>query len=467
MKQSAITILGFICLATGFVSCKKQDDFLNVIPATNVSAIKTLNDVQSVLQNERVFNYSSSSKYGASSTDDYYLLAADYLNLATTDQNVYTWAKILFPAGSNSLDWSAPYKQIYYANTALDALSRMSIPDGNKTLANQLTGTALFYRSYAYYSLLQSYTLPYDSATAAQQLGVPLRLDVDISKLSTRANEKECYDQVIVDLKTATTLLPVNSQFPSQPNKVACNAMLARVFLGIGRYSEALVYANACLQLKNSLFDYNTIIPAPNFPGIADPNKQYPLSEMIYLSTFDAGPITNLKRARADTSLYAMYEANDIRKLVFFSNFYGYITFQGSYQFGGSGGYGLFDGLATDEVYLIRAECNARFGNKDNAMIDLNALLRNRYKKGTFTDRTATTADDALVQILTERRKELCFRGLRWTDLRRLNKESRFAVTLTRNINGTIYTLPPNDNRYALQIPDNEIQLSGIQQNPR
>jgi hypothetical protein len=56
---------------------------------------------------------------------------------------------------------------------------------------------------------------------------------------------------------------------------------------------------------------------------------------------------------------------------------------------------------------------------------------------------------------------------LRWIDLRRLNTDSRYAVTLTRNLNNQIYTLPPNDQRYVLPIPDLEIKLSGIEQNPR
>ena len=80
---------------------------------------------------------------------------------------------------------------------------------------------------------------------------------------------------------------------------------------------------------------------------------------------------------------------------------------------------------------------------------------------------TVTDADELLRIILQERRKELLFRSLRWTDLRRLNKDSRFAVTLTRKLNNDTYTLPPNDARYVLPIPQQEIEESGIQQNPR
>jgi len=84
-----------------------------------------------------------------------------------------------------------------------------------------------------------------------------------------------------------------------------------------------------------------------------------------------------------------------------------------------------------------------------------------------FPTYTATSANNALGQILAERRKELCFRGIRWSDLRRLNQDPTYAVTLQRLLNGTTYTLPANDLRYTLLIPLDEIQISGLQQNPR
>ena len=101
------------------------------------------------------------------------------------------------------------------------------------------------------------------------------------------------------------------------------------------------------------------------------------------------------------------------------------------------------------------------------AIQDLNALLAKRWKSGSFVPVTAMTSEDALKIILEERRKELVFRGLRWSDLKRLNKEPRFAVTLEKTIAGKEYVLPPNDNRYVFPIPSAVIQMSGIEQNPR
>lgn len=98
----------------------------------------------------------------------------------------------------------------------------------------------------------------------------------------------------------------------------------------------------------------------------------------------------------------------------------------------------------------------------------LNQLLLKRWRTGSFVPLTAANADAALLLILTERKKELAFSGsLIWYDLRRLNKDPRFAKTLKRTVNGVVYELPPNDNRYTFAIPDTEILLTGIQQNKR
>ena len=125
-----------------------------------------------------------------------------------------------------------------------------------------------------------------------------------------------------------------------------------------------------------------------------------------------------------------------------------------------------FTGLATDELYLIKAECLARRNHKEEALLYLNKLLEKRVKTGTFKPIIAVDIDETLQLILTERRKSLVWRSLRWTDLKRLNLESR-NITVTRNMGGHIYELEPNSLLYVLPIPNDEVKLSGITQNER
>jgi len=78
----------------------------------------------------------------------------------------------------------------------------------------------------------------------------------------------------------------------------------------------------------------------------------------------------------------------------------------------------------------------------------------------------SASTQGVLQLIIEERKKELVFRGLRFTDLRRLNKEDA-GITLNRIVNGREYKLLPNSLRYTLPIPDDAIAGSQIVQNPR
>jgi hypothetical protein len=158
-----------------------------------------------------------------------------------------------------------------------------------------------------------------------------------------------------------------------------------------------------------------------------------------------------------------MYDINDLRKTTYYTNiFSGRYNLKGSY----SGSIIPFTGLATDELYLIRAESNAKAGNIAQAMDDLNKLLDKRYKTGTFTPLQANSQQEALQFIRDERRKELAFRGLRWSDLRRYNKEGA-NIDLHRVLNGQIYTLEHNSKLYILPIPPDVISRGDLINNDR
>jgi hypothetical protein len=281
-------------------------------------------------------------------------------------------------------------------------------------------------------------------------------LHSDINNKNPRATLLQTYDQIIKDTKNSLLLLPDLPAYKTRPSKASAFAILARTYLDMGSYSQSLLYADSCIVLQPQLLDYNTIDAGSAFP--------FPMlnDEVIYHKTLYYFRIIGNRVAIPDSTIYASYDTNDLRKTLFFTIKNGLMRFRGGYD-----AFTGFGGIATDEMYLISAECNARLGNIDASINRLNTLLEKRWRTGTFTPMAASTADDALRLVINERRKELIFRGLRWTDLRRLNKDPRFAVTLTRNLNGTIYTLPPGDNRYVCPIPEKEIRLNGISQNPR
>ena len=347
-----------------------------------------------------------------------------------------------------------------YANTVLEGLQKLQPAPSQQEAWNQARGMALFHRGWAFFQLAQLFAKPYDAATAAQDLGIPLRLSADVEAVPTRQSVAETYRQILEDLQAAEALLPERPTVSQRPGKAAARQVLARTYLQLGDYAQALAAAEDALQLASALLDYNTLVTSAAFPF---PAKGQGNPEIVFYSNQFLLEILFAGRVQVDSVLYQTYDSLDLRRQAFFYYEGDKLSFKGSYE----GDYNLSTALTTGELYLTKAECQARLGQPEEALLTLNQLLARRYVSGTFEPLTMANTPDALGRILEERRKELLFRGLRWQDLRRLNKDPRFAKTLVRLIDGKRYELPPNDPRYVWPIPDNVVQASGLPQNPR
>lgn len=439
-------------------SCEK--DFLDKKPDNALLVPKTLEDLRALLDNSNtIMNYAPFlSVFG---TDDFYMTDNGFTSASSDVQNSYIWeAEIYLPTAAVT-DWNRMYQQVFYANVVMDGLKDIKKEAASQTEYNQVKGSALFYRAFAFYHLAQQFAAPYCAPAAGQTLGIPIRLLADVNLASGRGTLKQTYSQIVLDLEEALELLPVKGAFKTRPGKAAVLAMLARVYQTMEDYERAGEYATACLQLNTTLTDYNTLAVAGARPfpsALPDGNDEV----LFYCIMVNSGLTSAL--SGVDTELYRSYASNDLRKAAYFTDKgNGLINFKGSY----TGTANIFAGLAIDEVYLIRAESYARAGQTGKAMQDLNTLLQKRWKTGTFVPFSSQNADDALKMILTERRKELVYRNLRWTDLRRLNQDPRFALTLRRVLKAQTYTLAQDDKRYVFPIPANVIAASGIEQNPR
>ncbi|MCU1483191.1 MAG: hypothetical protein JWQ19_3977 [Subtercola sp.] len=455
IKYYSLAVL-FLIL-TVITACKK--DWLNVKPNKSLVIPTTAADFQALLDNiTSVFNINQPS-LSLVSDCDFYVADARYPGLSQTERSAYVWAATSdnFYSATTVDDWTLSYQRILNANVALTGLQSISVNPGEGSAYNNVKGSALFYRSYDYYNMAQLFCKPYVSSSANSDLGLPLRTSPNINITLGRSSVQQTYNQIINDLVTAAPLLTSTPLFPTRPSKQAVFGLLARVYLSQRNYAKAYVYADSCLRLQSDLIDYNQLNTADSYP-VPHFNK-----EVIFNSTL----ITYLSflpsRMIVDSTLYKSYASNDLRANIYFTILRGNPSYKGSYD----GSFNFFGGLATDEIYLIRAECAARAGDATSATNDFNTLMKNRFITGTYIPLTGLTPENVLSIILAERRKELCFRALRWTDLRRLNTETRFQTNLLRIISGTNYTLLPNSTRYVLPLDNNEISVGGLPQNPR
>jgi hypothetical protein len=463
--MTKINIFYFAVFAILFLgSCSKEKEFLDEKPNQSLIVPSSLSDFERLLNNQWVFNLASDPSLGNAASDEYYIPDVIFNSLSVDyHRNQYIWAPNIeqgSPGSTYGGEWKAAYEQVFYCNVVLEGLEKLSEQDKSGTLYNEIKGRALFLRSWAFYNLVQIYAMPYDPKTSHSYPGIPLRLSSDINAKSTRATIQECYDQILADVSSASRLLPEKGSYKTNPSAISSLGFLARIYLAMSDYEKALQYSELFLSKYNVLTDFNTLPAVRN----ASINTTF-LDEDVFQVSINTNSPASRQGARISQSFYNSYNDRDLRKTRYFRMNKGEIFFKGSYSY--FGGY-HYSGIATDEIYLIRAECYARNNQADLALQDVNHLLKYRWDaNAAFTPIVAGSAGEALKIILEERRKELLFRGLRWTDLRRLNKEPEFRTTLTRVVNGQQFTLFPNDKKYALPIPSEEVQLSGIQQNDR
>lgn len=451
MKTNVI-ILFFALIFINF-SCK---DYLDIKPDKKLVVLSTTAEAQALLNNI-LFNTAYPAS-GEIASDHYYVKDTDWLSVrALSERNAYIWAKDVFNESPRN-DWSLTYEKVYNANLVIDAIKEGKI-EGSLQDRNHVLGQALFFRAYSFYQVLQLFAKPWDSKLSASDPGIPLRLSSDFNRPSKRETVARSYQQIIEDLLTASELLESNTPTNVRPAKQAAYALLSRIYLLTEDYEKAVEYSDKTLKMGDNLMDYSTI----------NPNQQFSFSqnnvEVIWLSIMNLPQILNSPILKVDPAFIRSYTENDLRPQLFYT----LNTVDSTYAFKGSyfGLNILFNGLSVNEIYFIKAESLARLGKLSDARDVLNRLLSKRYPPDTFQPVVSPDKTELLARILDERGKELVFRGLRWTDLRRLNKEDEFKRVIKRRINAQEYILNPNDNAYVFQIPEEVIQLSGIEQNNR
>jgi len=438
-KYFLICGLGFLC------SCEKN--FLDAKPNKSLLVPTTLDHYQALLDN--ALNVMNLTPYlGEIGADDFFMAENTFESYSETERNAYIWAERIYSTPSVQ-DWDLPYKQIFYANVVLDGLKGHSPEDEQ---VKNLRGMALFYRAWSLFQVTQLFGAPYTPGGAVSVKGVPFRLSADVTLPSEVGTLQNTYDRIQSDLSLALQLLSIKQIVPTRPTKAAAYALMTRLHLIMQNYTKAKLYADSTLALQSELLDYNVLDPSRPYPMPPLYGKPTQNPEVIFLTILVSNIyLGSSNNTRVDTTLYNSYPKSDLRKNIFF-NTSG--LFRGSYM--GERRY-QFSGLAVDEMYLARAECYARLGDMKNSLADLNTLLAKRWDSNSYKPILIEDSEELLFRIIEERRKELIARGVRWSDLKRLNQDPRFSKTLKRIVNGTEFVLNPNDPKYMLPIPDSEI----------
>ncbi len=160
--------------------------------------------------------------------------------------------------------WSASYKTIVGCNTVIE-----NAEEGLSEEIDHMIGANYFLRSMVYFHLTNVFGRPYNQ-NPEQNLGVPLKLTSDVSDKPARSTVKECYDQIILDLKKAAVLMSLNKS-ASYATKEAAQALLSRVYLYMEKNDLAIAYADSVINSgrfgllsKEEFRKYPTFTPDDN-----------------------------------------------------------------------------------------------------------------------------------------------------------------------------------------------------------
>ncbi|NOW98689.1 RagB/SusD family nutrient uptake outer membrane protein [Mucilaginibacter sp. SG564] len=408
------------------------------------------------------------------------------------------------PTGGHA---TAFWKQAYHLVAAANKIIA-AIPDNASTSLKQLKGENLYLRAMAEFNLVRIFGRPYTQGNGSNP-GVPILVETSNDIAPARSSVKDVYSAVLADLLKAADLMTVANQNVYASKEVAY-ALLSRVYLYMNDNANAIKYANLVINSgRYGLLqggDYQNY-----FSGVPENNKET-IFCIKYTKTQDQGfsaigsmyysgqgpdgtSSLTTPGGQGNTGWGEVYASktyvedldkypNDLRH-----SFIAPYTIAGVLQYNPKltpktpmyyiTKYSFQEGIVTlsspvylrlAEMYLNRAEANAKLGNSQAALDDVN-IIRTRAGIPTLT-LTDVAANRVLAAVLEERRLEFAFEGQRSYDLYRNNLPMVRNYPGTHALNNTpttniMQTVAPTDPRVIFFIPQTEIDNNPkLTQNP-
>lgn len=340
-------------------------------------------------------------------------------------------------------EWKNMYKRIAVLNSILYELKEIRESEADQDACNRVEGEASFLRAYYYYWLVNLYAHPYAVATAETELGVPLKISEAVEdKYFERASVQAVYEQICKDLKRSIAAFK-NVEAPERPvlaNYTSACILMSRVCLYMEDYDGAIAYADSAIARGGyAILDLNSLSVGNDFTYEDSPETVFTQGGYIVGLIQPEDSISETNRY-AQVNAYASsrdllncYSENDLRRKIFFTNPHFTKDMWRCLKFrdltGRIGDYMLF---RFPEVYLNKAEALAIKGNEAEAKNTLNLLREKRFLHGTMPsieDEMAASGENLVNFIRTERRREFCFEGQRWFDLRRYAVNSKYPYS--------------------------------------
>ncbi|VXB19115.1 RagB/SusD family nutrient uptake outer membrane protein [Maribacter litoralis] len=363
--------------------------------------------------------------------------------------------------------YASMYEVIFRANNILDFID---IADESNQA--KYSAEAKFLRAYAYFKLVRMFG------------AVPLVTSVvgptDNESLFTRIPEAQVYDQIILDLEEAVSILDNSSK--SRASKAAAQGILAKVYLSL----DSPDYS-AAQQLCESIINSGEFSLESDFHDVFYNELN---NEIIFAIQYETGNSAESQSFSSEFTSSTRAGSEDGQNIVNenlvldFAAYGGNRTAESYITFGTSNevikflpegsditttppSYGPsardagndYIALRYADVLLMHVEAILAGGESTTSAAALSSFQAVRDRAGLTTTVSIITKDDLLV----ERRVELAFENQRWFDLLRFGVAEAVLSAHSAEM-GYVF----DARKLLLPIPSREINISGglLTQNP-
>lgn len=375
--------------------------------------------------------------------------------------------------------WNDAYELVLNACEIIDYAPQVkkSYPNAAAMIDRQVAH-AHYLRAIATFYLALCYSQHYSYTADASHLGVILMSSFpNLNAELRRSDAADTYKFIISDLKKAYELYDDDrAPDPHFPSRAAVQALLARVYLYMEDYDNAVACAtdvidnyDFSLTPRDGYFDMFTTVSSRGRESIFRLNgygENSTIGKAFDYQTYMLLPSEKLKSVFEEDAISG---APDVRKSL--------ISYDGKpNSMGCSMKYTILEQVSDkdkaidlfvsrlSEMYLIRAEALARLNRDLQTAADDVAIIRSRAT-GLAADacRPALDAGAILEAVSRERVKEFYHEGHRLFDITRRRENLERDASTTSTVRSMTY---PNDD-FIFPIPGIEVEANkAIQPNP-
>ena len=346
------------------------------------------------------------------------------------------------------------YSHIAYVNAIVNYVDEF--PNDPIEDRMRIRGECQFLRAQYYLILSNLYGWAYDVENEGMDLSVPLKKTEYVTdEYFSRATVGEVYNYILEDLLAANdNLRGVEQKSIYRANQSAVQVLLSRVCLYMEDYDNVIAWCDSVLaKEKYRLADLRTFnVTAEN--GTDERSYLYEEEDIIFTMgndpvVYELFRIEDYNYARNPFAGYSVSddlldefrndnEVQDLRRNAYFMQNYNvrsrYGVCKNHNTFVENGNvYYRYDMevytsvlIRTAEIYLNKAEAQAMKGDLAGAVATMQPLLDTRYAEGKEPVISSLGEKELVEFIRSERRKELCFEGQRWPDLKRYAVNSKY-----------------------------------------